>query len=164
METGFDGFFQFKYLTKGTYRVFAYSTMTNSQKVAVIDTVSVESGKTKNTRDIYIHEGKAYETSYIKGTVLARYYDKGFITGFIPAGDIRVFLRKKGAVYQMDDVKTGAEGEFVFQGMDPGDYEVIVMTEINGEKVLKPVIKSVTVKKKGVFVTIQETFDIIINA
>jgi len=164
METGYDGFFRFKYLTEGTYKVFAYSTYPETGKEAVIDTVTVGKGETKNTTNLYIHEGKSLETSYIKGTVLAKYYDKAFLTGFIPAYDLRVFIRVKGAAYQFDEIRTGLDGVFMFQGLSPGDYEVFVFTEQAGEKILSPVIQSVTITKKGVIETMETPFEIIINA
>jgi len=164
METGYDGFYRFKFLTKGTYKVFAYSTLTDARKVAVIDTVTVAYGETKQVQNIYIHEGKSLETSYIKGKVLVKYYDKGFITGLIPAYDLRVFIRVKDAAYQFDEIRTGLDGAFIFQGLSPGEYEVFVISEQAGKKVLTPVIKSVTIDRKGIIVTIPDSFEIIINA
>jgi len=164
METGNDGFFRFKYLTKGTYNIYAYSTNTDGRKIAVIDTVTVGSGKTVRVDNIYIHEGKSLETSYIKGTVLVKYYDKGFITNLIPAYEIRVYIKAKDALYHFDEIRTGINGAFMFQGLNPGEYEVFVLTELPGEKVLSPIIKSVTILKKGVIETIETPFEIIINA
>lgn len=164
METGPDGFFRFKYLTKGTYYVYSYSTTPNGRKVAVYDTVTIGSGETKQIQNIYIHEGKSLDKSYIKGTVLVKYYDKGFITGLIPANEVRVYLRVKGAPYHIDEVRAGSDGVFMFQNLDPGEYEVFVLTEQAGAKVLTPIIKSVTIIEKGVIETIVTPFEIIINA
>ncbi len=164
METGYDGFYRFRYLTKGMYKIYAYSTMTNSQKIAVIDSVSVAYGETKNVNNIYVHEGKATETSYIKGTVLVQYYDKANIGGLVPANDIRVYIRKKDASYHFDEVRTGYDGVFMFQGLNIGDYEVFVLTEQKGEKVLLPILQSVSISEKGTIVRIPTPFKIIINA
>ncbi|MDD4991909.1 MAG: hypothetical protein PHR83_06730 [Paludibacter sp.] len=164
METGYDGFYRFKYLTKGTYKVYAYSTLPNTIKSAVIDTVTVAYGKTADVPNIYIHEGKSLETSYITGTVMVRYYDKAYITLYMPSYETRVYIRRSGELYQFDEVRTGLDGKFIFQGLNPGSYEVFVMTEMAGEKVLTPVIQSVTVTGKGEIVTIPGPFQIIINA
>lgn len=165
METGYDGFYRFKYLNKGTYKVYAYSIYPNSVKVAVIDTVTVGYGKTKEVQDIYIHEGKSLDKSYIKGTVLVKYYDKGYINLVPePAYEARVYIRVKGAAYQFDEVRTGLDGVFMFQQLDPGEYEVFVMTEQAGTKVLRSVIQTVTISGKGVIETISNPFNIIINA
>ncbi|MEI7501682.1 MAG: hypothetical protein WCJ61_00205 [Paludibacter sp.] len=164
METGYDGFYRFKYLTKGTYKVYAYTTYPDLTKVPVIDTVTVTYGETKQVQNIYIHEGKSYETSYIKGIVKVKYYDKAFITGLIPANEVRVYIRVKGAAYHFNEIRTSSDGVFMFQHLSPGDYEVFVITEQAGEKILIPVIKPVSIIEKGVIVTIPETFEIIINA
>jgi len=164
METGYDGFYKFKYLTKGTYKVYAYTTYPDLTKEAVIDTVTVAYGETKQVQNIYIHEGKAFGTSYIKGIVKVKYYDKGYITGLIPANEVRVYIRVKGAAYHFNEIRTSSDGVFMFQHLSPGDYEVFVITEQAGEKILTPVIKPVSIIEKGVIVTIPETFEIIINA
>lgn len=166
METGYDGYYRFKYLTKGTYNIYAYSTMSDGIKSAVIDTVTVANGETKEVQNIYIHQGKALDKSYIKGTVLARYFDKVYLAGFydIPACEARVFIRVKGAAYQFNEVRTGSDGVFMFQELDPGKYEVFVSTEKAGEKVLTPIIMPVTIEAKGIIKTIKKPFHIIINA
>lgn len=165
METGYDGFFRFKYLTKGTYKIYAYSTLPDMSKLAVIDTVTVAYGETKQVKNIYIHEGKSYQTSFVKGKVLVRYYDKNLtVQPYIDACDVRVYIKHKGGLYQFDEIRTGTDGVFVFQNLSPGEYEVFVLTEIAGYKILSPIIKSVTIKDKSTIVTIEESFQIIINA
>ncbi len=161
METGYDGFYRFRYLTKGMYKVYAYSTMPNSQKVAVIDSVSVAYGETKNVNNIYIHEGKSTETSYIKGQVYATYYNKGYaISVPTPAYGERVYIRRAGAQYQFDEVRTGLDGVFMFQKLEPGDYEVFVISEDPITEVLSPVVQPISITQKGTIVTFENTFQI----
>lgn len=165
METGKDGNFRFRYLTKGTYYIYAYTKTPDGQKEAVIDTVTIASGEVKSTRNIYIHEGKSLDKSYIKGTVMVRYYDKGaFITGLMPAYETRVYIRTKGNAYHFEETRTSIQGVFMFQELSPGDYEVFVITEQPGYKVLSPIIQSVTIEKKGIIKTMNTPFNIIINA
>jgi hypothetical protein len=165
METGYDGFFRFKYLTKGTYKIYAYSTLPDLTKVAVIDTITVANGETKQVQNIYIHEGKSYQTSFIKGKVLVSYYDKNLSTQpYIDACDVRVYIKKKGGLYQFDEIRTGLDGVFVFQNLYPGEYEVFVLTEMAGYQILSPISKFVTIKEMSTIVTIEESFQIIINA
>lgn len=164
METGYDGYYRFKYLNKGTYKIFAYNTLPSTQKIAVIDTVTVKKGESKQVRNIYIHEGKSYETSYIKGTVNVRYYNKTYITGWVAANDVRVYIKSKNSLYHFDEVRTGLNGTFIFQNLPIGDYEVFVLTEAPGQKTLTPISQSVSVTEKGVIVTMHTTFKIIINS
>ena len=161
METGYDGFYRFRYLSKGNYKVYAYSTLTTDQKVAVVDSVSVAYGKTVNVNNIYIHEGKSLETSYIKGQVYATYYNKGYATSVpTPAYGERVYIQKVGALYQFDEVRTGLDGVFMFQKLEPGEYEVFVFTEDPNTEVLSPVKQTVTITDKGTINTFESVFQI----
>lgn len=164
METGQDGYFRFRYLKPGTYKIYAYSTYTNTQKIAETDTITVTYGKTARTRDIYIHEGKSYNTSYIKGTVNVVYYNnKGIaITTQKPAYDVRVFIKEKGAAYHFDEIRTSLNGEFMFQNLKPGEYEVFVLTEDPLTEALSPITKTVTITNAGVVETIPTAFNITI--
>lgn len=164
METGYDGFFRFSYLRPGKYTVYAYSTAANSQKLAVMDTITVTNGKTAQTADIYIHEGKAYNTSYVKGNVYVRYYNKGAaITALKPGYDIRVYIRMKGATYHFDEVRTSLDGQFMFNHLSPGDYEVFVYTEDPYTEALSPVIQSITVTQTGQVYSLTSNFEIIVT-
>jgi hypothetical protein len=86
MDAHYDGFFKFKYLTKGIYQIYSYSSHPGGIRVPVIDTVILGSGETKRTRDIYIHEGKSLDKSYIKGQVLVNYYDDGQLIAYQQTG------------------------------------------------------------------------------
>lgn len=164
METGYDGYFRFRFLNKGTYRVYAYSSFPDGRKEAVIDTVTVAYGKTGTTKNIYIHEGKSLETSYIKGSVNTTYYDKGLPLKKVPGCDVRVYIRRQGAPYHFDEVRTSSDGVFMFQGLAVGVYEVFVLTERPGNEVLEPTIpKTVVIDAKGIVVTIPTAFETVVN-
>ena len=164
METGYDGFFRFSYLRPGKYVVYAYSTATNSQKLAEMDTVTVSNGKTAQTRDIYIHEGKSYNTSYVKGAVYVRYYNKGSaITQLKPGYDIRVYIREKGAPYHFDEIRTSLDGEYMFRNLKVGEYEVFVYTEDPYTEALSPVIQTISVTSLGEVFTLTTPFEIIVT-
>lgn len=164
METGYDGTFRFRFLTPGTYKVYAYSTVANTQKIAVIDTLTVGYDQTARTKDIYIHEGKSYNTSYITGTVLAKYYNnKGVaLTALMPAYDIRVFIKEKGAAYHFEEIRTGLDGAFMFQNLKVGEYEVFVLTEDTFTEALSPVIQTIKITSPGEIYTFPTPFEIIV--
>ncbi len=164
METGFDGFFRFTYLTPGAYKVYAYSTLQNTQKIAVMDSVTVKYGKTARTKDIYIHEGKSYNTSYIKGAVKATYYNKGMaITELKPAGDVRVYIKLKGAAYHFEEIRTGLNGEFMFKNLQKGIYEVFVFTENPYTEALSPVLQTIEITSLGEIYSFTTNFEIVIT-
>jgi len=164
METANNGFFKFNNLIKGTYKVYAYTAYSDGRKEAVGDTLTVETGKTVNTKNIYIHSGKALGKSYIKGTVLVSYYNKTFqVSTPLNGYEIRVYIRAEDAPFHFDDVRVGLDGIFMFQNLNPGNYEVFVFTEDRYTEVLSPVIKTITITNKGSIVTIDEPFSILIH-
>lgn len=145
IETDPDGLYQFEYLTPGNYTVFAYSTLATGEKVAVAQTVKLERGQVAEVPTIYIHDGKAYGTSVITGRVWAWYFHNNEYRGEGWAYEHRVYLRKLGDSYHIDDVRVGLDGIFAFQKVLPGTYEVITYTQ-DAQEVPSPLIDTVTVK------------------
>lgn len=149
-ETNPDGFFQFNYLTSGEYTVFAYSTLPNGEKVAVAETVNLERGRVAEVPTIYIHDGKAYGTAVIIGKIWAWYFHNNEWRGEGWAYEHRVYLRKLGDLYHVDDVRVGADGIFAFQKVQPGSYEIITYTQ-NANEVPSPMIDTVTVEAEEIY-------------
>lgn len=145
IETDPDGLYQFEYLTPGDYTVFAYSTLATGEKVAVAQTVKLERGQVAEVPTIYIHDGKAYGTSVITGRVWAWYFHNIEYRGEGWAYEHRVYLRKLGDSYHIDDVRVGLDGIFAFQKVLPGTYEVVTYTQ-DAQEVPSPLIDTVTVK------------------
>ena len=143
-ETNPDGFYQFDYLTPGDYTVFAYSTLPSGEKVAVSESVTLDRGRVAVVPTIYVHEGKAYGTSIIKGRVWAWFFHNSEYRGEGWAYEHRVYLRKLGDVYHLDDVRVGLDGIFAFQKVLPGTYEVITYTQ-DAMEVPSPLIDTITV-------------------
>lgn len=149
-ETNPDGLYQFEYLTPGRYTVFAYSTLATGEKVAVAQSVNLERGQVAEVPTIYIHDGKAYGTSIITGKVWAWYFHNIEYRGEGWAYEHRVYLRKLGESYHIDDVRVGLDGIFAFQKVLPGTYEVITYTQ-DAQEVPSPIIDTVTVEADQIF-------------
>ena len=149
-ETNPDGLYQFEYLTPGRYTVFAYSTLATGEKVAVAQSVNLERGQVAEVPTIYIHDGKAYGTSIITGKVWAWYFHNIEYRGEGWAYEHRVYLRKLGESYHIDDVRVGLDGIFAFQKVLPGTYEVITYTQ-DALEVPSPIIDTVTVEADQIF-------------
>ena len=81
VETDVQGMYQFEYLRPGDYTVFAYSTLPTGEKVAVSESVNLQRGAVAKVPTLYIHDGKAYGTSIVKGRVHAAYYHNGSYRG-----------------------------------------------------------------------------------
>ena len=147
VETGADGLYQFEYLTPGDYTVYAYSTLPSGEKVAVSEPVSLARGAVAQVPTIYIHDGKAYGTSIVKGRVWASYYHNGSWRGEGWAYEHRVYIRRVGDDIPFDDT---------------GSYEVYTVTE-NIDEVPEFLFQTIQVDEAGQIYNFEEQFEVIIN-
>ena len=161
-ETGADGMYRFEYLLPGQYTVYAYSTLPSGEKVPVYQTVNLQRGEVAQLPTLYIHDGKAYGTSVVKGRVHAAYYHNGSYRGEGWACEHRVYIRRQGEDIAFDDTRVGPDGWFAFQKLLPGNYEVFTVTQ-DFDEVPQFVIQAVTVDEAGMVYVLQEQFEVIIN-
>ncbi len=135
MRAGLDGFFKFKYLTKGTYTIFSYGEFPTGEKEVITQTVTIKRGEVGRTNDLYLHSGKMYGKHLIKGQLQAKFYYSNNSGVFTLREDLvgvpgeRIYIRKKGSLYPFDDVRTGEDGFFVFEKIPTGIYEVYALSE-----------------------------------
>ncbi len=162
VETNAEGMYQFEYLRPGEYTVFAYSTLPSGEKVAVSETVELQRGAVAKVPTLYIHDGKAYGTSVVKGRVHATYYHNGSYRGEGWACEHRVYIRRVGEDIPFDDTRVGPDGYFAFQKLQPGTYEVYTVTQDFNE-VPDFVFQSIAVEEAGQIYEITEQYEIIIN-
>ena len=135
MDAGADGYFKFEYLTKGTYTVFAYNKYPDGFEEAVYDTVTVGNGGVGTTKDIYIHEGKMFGKSQIKGQLLAKYFKNGaLVKEETPVIGERVYIRKKGSEQFFNDVRTSVDGMFILEKIPVGEYEIYAVSEDSSDR------------------------------
>jgi hypothetical protein len=162
VETNAEGMYQFEYLRPGEYTVFAYSTLPSGEKVAVSETVELQRGAVAKVPTLYIHDGKAYGTSVVKGRVHATYYHNGSYRGEGWACEHRVYIRRMGEDIPFDDTRVGPDGYFAFQKLQPGTYEVYTVTQDFNE-VPDFVFQNIEVEEAGQIYEIPEQYEIIIN-
>jgi hypothetical protein len=162
VETNAEGLYQFEYLLPGDYTVFAYSTLPSGEKVAVKETVKLDRGAVAQVPTLYIHDGKAYGTSIVKGLVYATYYHNGSYRGEGWAYEHRVYIRRVGEDIPFDDTRVGPDGYFAFQKLQPGEYEVFTVTQDFNE-VPDFVFQSISVDEAGQIYELPEQFEVIIN-
>ena len=161
-ETNANGMYRFEYLRPGNYTVFAYSTLPSGEKVAVSETVELQRGAIANVPTLYIHDGKAYGTSVVKGRVHAAYYHNGSYRGEGWACEHRVYIRRVGDDIPFDDTRVGPDGYFAFQKLQPGEYEVYTVTQDFNE-VPDFVFQTIMVEEAGQVYEFLEQFEVIIN-
>jgi len=161
-ETNAEGMYQFEYLRPGDYTVFAYSTLPTGEKVAVSETVNLQRGAVAQVPTLYIHDGKAYGTSIVKGRVHASYWHNGTYRGEGWACEHRVYIRRVGEDIPFDDTRVGPDGWFAFQKLQAGDYEVYTVTQDYNE-VPDFVFQTIKVGEAGQIYVLGEQFEVIIN-
>ena len=162
VKTNADGLYQFEYLRPGNYSVFAYSTLPSGEKVAVSETVDLQRGALEIVPTLYVHDGKAYGTSIVKGKVYATYYHNGSYRGEGWACEHRVYIRRAGDDVPFDDTRVGPDGYFAFQKLQPGKYEVYTVTQDFNE-IPDFVFQSITVEESGQIYELGEQFEVIVN-
>ena len=163
IETGADGGYRFEYLRPGNYTVYAYSTLPSGQKVAVSETVNLARSAVVQVPTLYIHDGKAYGTSIVKGRVHASYYHNGSWRGEGWACEHRVYIRRVGEEIPFDDTRVGPDGYFGFQKLQPGEYEVFTASDDISTEIPDFVFQSITVSEAGHIYELEEQFEVIIN-
>ena len=162
VETDANGMYRFEYLRPGDYTVYSYSTLPSGEKVAVSETVSLARGTVAQVPTLYIHDGKAYGTSVVRGKVHAAYFHNGSYQGEGWAYEHRVYIRRVGEDIPFDNTRVGPDGYFAFQKLQAGEYEIYTVTQDLNE-VPDFVFQTFYVEGGGIVYEILEQFEIIIN-
>ena len=163
IRTGREGYYRFDYLRKGNYTVYAISDSVGSRKEAVFKTVRV-TGSINKADTIFIHTGKAYGTSMIKGSVHALFYDKTRLIDEGPAVDADVYINNYGEEMFFERIRVGDQGIFIFERILPGVYEVWVTSEDPETRKLTPIKKTIEVKEAGKIYDVPEEFVVKVRA
>ena len=163
VETGSDGMYRFEYLLPGSYTVYSYSTLPSGEKVAVGETVTLARGAVAQVPTLYIHDGKAYGTSLVKGQVHATYYHNGSYRGEGWACEHRVYIRRAGDDLPFNDTRVGPDGWFAFQKLQPGNYEVFTVSDDINTEIPGFVFQSISVDEAGQAYALEEMIEVIIN-
>ncbi len=163
VETGSDGMYRFEYLLPGHYTVFAYSVLPSGEKITVSETVELAKGAVAEVPTLYIHDGKAYGTSIVKGQVHATYYHNGSYRGEGWACEHRVYIRRVGEDLPFNDTRVGPDGWFAFQKLQPGNYEVFTVSDDINTEIPDFVYQSILVDEAGQVIEMEEQFEVIIN-
>ena len=126
-------------------------------------TVEVKRGQTTTVPDIYIHDGKAYGTSIVKGRVWAYYIDKnGNVISQGWAYGQRMYIQRQGEDFACDDIRVGLDGVFAFQKLSPGVYTVFTFGE-DEDEVPNVVSKNISVTETDQIFWFPDTFKVNLN-
>jgi len=133
-KTGPTGKYKFEYLREGKYALCAYTKMpANNYNKPVMTSMKVSGNDhTYKADTLYIQDGKSIGMTYLTGTVIIRFYKKSTneLVREVPAFDqARVYLESKADISSLQDVRTNAEGKFIFSRLQPGEYKLSIPNE-----------------------------------
>ncbi|GHT47372.1 hypothetical protein FACS189440_07670 [Bacteroidia bacterium] len=162
-NAGLDGYYCFHHLREGSYAVYALSELVGGQQHSEIQNVIVGAGLNV-VPPMYIHSGKAYGTTMIKGIIHANYYHNGSWHAEGPGVGVRAYICKAGEESPFDDIRAGANGVFVFQKLLPGDYIVYVVTEDKNLESVDVIPSDIIhIQETEKIYEIPETFEVIVT-
>jgi hypothetical protein len=156
VETNDKGFYRFDYLRKGNYIVYSYAEYADGHKAAIFRNVKVGGGS-NNADTLFIHTGKAYGTSMIKGSVYAEFYDKTRKVDEGWAIDADVYINRYGEEMFFDRIRVGDQGIFIFQKILPGKYEIWVTSEDPETRKLTPIKREIEVTEPETLYALPDT-------
>ena len=110
--------------------------------------MTLKRGETLDVDDIYIHRGKAYGTSMIRGKVRATYFDKNGDIVTADAYEQRVYIKRLDESYHFDDTRVGESGYYYFQKLLPSTYVIYTFGQ-NADEVPVMASDTVTVDEAG---------------
>ncbi|CAN5605485.1 hypothetical protein BH11BAC1_BH11BAC1_12820 [soil metagenome] len=138
-KTSFNGEYEFKYLQKGTYKIFAYTTDTagvavtgyideNKPKIPMFVSVEVtKNGSTVTAPELTILKNNKQGSSSIHGKILLQHWDATFslmdTSYYVHDQDVYIIAGSNNQTY-FDDYKTSWNGEYYFNQLPAGDYRI----------------------------------------
>jgi hypothetical protein len=138
VETNADGSFEFRYLTKGKYTIYAYSLDTSladpDGKVMIAKTIEITERKQAAVVENFVVYKDADDdgTCTITGNIHGRNYNGSYTTlqGEGPAQDVDVYINYGTSTGYHDHVKTDANGNYRFTGLRKGTYHIYTFSDV----------------------------------
>jgi hypothetical protein len=136
VRTDNNGNFEFNYLTKGEYTIYAYSDDTLNYDLKTTENVNAKinsNNSTVTTQNITIVKMVDKGNANITGMLFAYDYDASLtiLKDTFYVADEYVYIAIKGESTYFDRIKTFYDGSFVFSELLPGKYEVYAYSKAN---------------------------------
>lgn len=137
IRTGPNGQFEFRYLRKGRYKIYAYSLDPNSlsddNSVAVVKEIEI----TKNNQEVTLDDFYIYEeadnngSSAIKGKLYYKKYTASYtlVVDQYYKSDEDVFFVYGRDIGESKRIRTGLNGEFQLNNLRKGKYKVYALSD-----------------------------------
>jgi len=127
VKTNSNGYYEFKGLQKGNYKIYAYSETSNYAKEAVYVNVNISSNSSTNeANEIKITNFTDKGNASITGRLFVFDYKSDFsaLKDTFYGPNRYIYLAFKNNKTYIDKIKTNPDGYFKFNEILPGDYEV----------------------------------------
>lgn len=137
IRTGPNGEFEFRYLRKGKYKIYAYSlnpnTLSDDNSIAVIKEVEIA----KNNQQVTIDDFYIYEeadnngSSAIKGKLFYKKYAASYtvVVDQYYKSDEDIFFVYGRDIGESKRIRTGLNGEFQLNNLRKGKYKVFALSD-----------------------------------
>jgi hypothetical protein len=137
IRTGPNGEFEFRYLRKGKYKIYAYSlnpnTLSDDNSIAVIKEVEIA----KNNQQVTIDDFYIYEeadnngSSAIKGKLYYKKYAASYtvVVDQYYKSDEDIFFVYGRDIGESKRIRTGLNGEFQLNNLRKGKYKVYALSD-----------------------------------
>ncbi len=135
VRTDNDGFYEFNFLAKGDYSIYAFGECDTCDSGLEESLVTVSINKNREifqAPDIEINNILKPDqgTSTIKGKVYVKEYDQqGQLIGEYYGPEIRVYLTYSDEVTYFTDMRTHSDGGYWFPKLIKGDYTVFTYSD-----------------------------------
>lgn len=137
IRTGPNGEFEFKYLRKGKYKIYAYGlnpdSYSDDNNIAVIKEVEISKNNQQITiDDFYIYEAADNNgTSSIKGKLYYKRYAASYsiVVDQYYKPDEDIFFIYGKDVGESKRIRTGINGEFQLNNLRKGKYKVYALSD-----------------------------------
>ena len=168
VETSYNGFFSFPYLSKGDYKIFVYSddslTGSPSGKIHIEKKVSLASNDEKfDLGELIIYKVLDIDDgdARIEGRVLQVNYSKDFsyIIDTTKAQELPVYLRYEDNPEYIERIRTLNDGSFAITNLIKGNYTLLVYSDdTNGGTEKIGIIRNAHIEEQEQIVNVGDIF------
>ena len=129
-----DGYFEFDFLNKGNYKVYANSDCDScdSEKELSLSNVEIKSKGDETSISLLVKKKADYDdgTSIIKGRLMAQLYVGSFpVNAPFASQENEVYISNSTDEVYFDRMDTGHDGKFEFRDLIKGTYIIYAYSE-----------------------------------
>ena len=132
VKTNSEGYYEFSYLRKGDYKVFAYSDCISCDAGKNKVEMDIELKKSASNQNLMVRKEVDYDdgSSSISGRLMAQHFAGSFEIGSpFPSQENEVYITYEDEEVYFDRMDTGVDGKFEFKNLIKGTYTLYAFSE-----------------------------------